>query len=341
MGKPGGPKHKPVEHIDECVLMEVFSRHKKDLIEFGPYEGISRPQSSSGPGLAVNVELLLAIVAVAPGAEIPTAVARTALIRMLMNNPELNRSCYNTETYAGLRVDKLCTMLNHVRRFHPTRDFDGKVFEKACKTCTSGQVISLKSLVSMMRINPEGSEAETQWVDPAEAVSPLPKRKLKAQLSLDSQGFPLALASPVVAPKRRLVAKTHQKHQGSPLALQIWAFRQRLWIMLAVLVFWRRAPKTDLEPRNLLLRKLEGSILKCLAIKFLQGVIVQLRLGQHLKPRPRLLRPRPEPRPSHRPSPRLRLSLKPKQRLKHQQVLPDSIGSTCGTRTTTALASDA
>ena len=177
MRKPGGPKHKPVEHIDECVLMEVLSRHKKSLIEFGPYEGISRPQSSCGPGLAVNVELLLALVAVAPGAEIPTAVARTAFIRMLMNNPELNRSCYNTATYAGLRVDKLCTMLNHLRRFHPSRDCDVKIFGKACKTCTSGQVISLKSAVSLMRVNPEGSEAETQFVDPFEFASPLPKRK--------------------------------------------------------------------------------------------------------------------------------------------------------------------
>ena len=57
-------------------------------------------------------------------------------------------------------------------------------------------------------------------MDPDEFASPLPKRKLQAQLSLDSQGFPVGLDSPVVAPKRRLVAKTHQKQQGSLLALQ-------------------------------------------------------------------------------------------------------------------------
>ena len=196
-GGRGGDKHKPVRPVDEGVLMEIFAAHKENMCDLGVYEGISRPQASFAPGIAANAALLKRILVACPQAELPTAVARSAFMRVLMQFPGLNKSIYTMDVYAGLRVDRLCVMLYHLRRFDASRDTNEEAMRVACKKCTAEQLLQLKNLKALMNLTGFDADqtcAETVFHDPLEPATPI--RSLKKELSLDDDGYPCLLTAP-------------------------------------------------------------------------------------------------------------------------------------------------
>ena len=185
--------------------MEIFGAHKEDMIDVGSYEGISRPQATYGRGLAAKDALLTRILVACPQAELPTSVARCAFMRVLCQFPHLNTSIYSMDVFAGLRVDRLCVMLYHLRRLDRSRDVDGELLHSISKKCTSEEVQKLKKLISFMNVKGEDEgDAETVFVDPLVAVTPI--RTLKKEVSLDEDGYPNLL--PQSSPRLRIRAKS-------------------------------------------------------------------------------------------------------------------------------------
>ena len=215
----GGDKHKPVRSVDEGILMEIFAAHKDNMCDLGVYEGISRPQASFAPGLAANSALLKRILVACPQAELPTAVARSAFMRVLMQFPGLNKSIYTMDAYAGLRVDRLCVMLYHLRRFDDSRDTNEEAMRVACKKCTAEQLLQLKNLKALMNLkgfDADATCAETVFHDPIEPVTPI--RSLKKELTLDDDGYPCLLTAP--SPRYRIRIKSPNL-ADSPVAVQL------------------------------------------------------------------------------------------------------------------------
>ena len=135
LGSKGGARRSPVKPVDEGILMTIFSDHKDMIVSLGIYDHISRPQSPVGPGLAKCAPLLKRLLMAAPAAELPVTASRNAFQRVLLSNPGLNDSVFNMNTYAGQRVDRICVMMNHVRRL--AGDKTGKALQ-ACGTKMRG-----------------------------------------------------------------------------------------------------------------------------------------------------------------------------------------------------------
>jgi len=118
------------------------------------------------------------------------------------------------DTFAGMRVDRLCCMLCHLRRYASSRDKDGRLLQLAAKKCTAEQLQQLKDLISMLQLDEgpddEGgciSEQETVWLDPAAPATPM-SRILKREVSLDADGYPHMLSSHGSPVHRRITTKS-------------------------------------------------------------------------------------------------------------------------------------
>lgn len=190
----GGHRNHKKADVDETVLMDIFDKHAAELMEVGPYEAISKSQAVNAAGIARNFELLRALLIASPKAEIPAGMAKHAIIKVLTMRPVLNKSIYTTSTFAGLRVDRISTMLYHVRRVK-----GDKLRQVACSAkCTGEEWKKVLELLSLTTENGD-DDSTTQYVpeDPAPTEGQsLPRRKLQVQVSIDSEGFPRMFDSP-------------------------------------------------------------------------------------------------------------------------------------------------
>lgn len=206
----GGARNHKKPEVDEFILFSIFSKHAEELINVGPYEAISKSQAVNAVGLAKNFGLLQALISASPTAEIPAGLAKHAILRMLSEKPELNKSIYNTATYAGLRVDRVSTMLYHVRRL---RDDNTRHLSCSAK-CTGEDWQKVKQLLLLADQEGGDDDTTTQYVSEEhvgegslEQDDPPLKRKLTMQVSLDSEGYPRIFDEPAQTTNKRLTCK--------------------------------------------------------------------------------------------------------------------------------------
>ena len=102
--------------IDPQLLTKVLADNMPLVTNMGEYENISRPMAAKGSGLVAMAPLIESIVDMQPSAELPLAQLKTALLQLVLGHPAWNSTRYRNDHYAGMRTERLMTLLHHVRR---------------------------------------------------------------------------------------------------------------------------------------------------------------------------------------------------------------------------------
>lgn len=227
----GGARHKPEPVVDVGILAALFGKHKEVIANFGAYEHISRNQAAKGVGLVHVHDLLVDILTACPTGDFPGRCAKDAMLTLVVKNPELNTSIYNSSIWAGQRCERLGVILNHIRRLarEPPR------YKQAALALTGAELSKLGSLLKMVRIEADTSVASGLchglWSDDDETVAhgedgspaPVPRKRLlkktASEASVDSQGWPKLLGGEDKSPQRMSSMKVDLDEDGYPLIL--------------------------------------------------------------------------------------------------------------------------
>ena len=206
----GGARHKEHPIVDVDILSRVFEKHKLCIADFGVYEHVSRTQACRGVGLVLCYDLLKEILLLCPGGDMPGTSAKAAMVGLIVADPSINKTIYNSGVWAGQRCERLGTLLNHLRRI--ARETDR--MKQAAMQLNGTQLTLLKELVQLIKVTGEHSWAsgiasgrggvsdaeETVGYD-EDPVTPQPiiKRRMlgkqRSDVSVDDDGYPALLST--------------------------------------------------------------------------------------------------------------------------------------------------
>ena len=186
---PGGAHNRPKPNIDEDVMWKLFSSHE-DWVDLGPYETLSRSQACNGEAIAGMYGFVKAILKVAPTGAFAAAPAKAALCRIVTANPKLNTTGFNSFVFVGVRIERITTMMFHLRRISTNH----KHFAACAAKCTPGGLQRLQDLTHLMDTSLADQESTcSNYYDsqPSE----------RGLATLGSHGFPLALTDRLEIPE--------------------------------------------------------------------------------------------------------------------------------------------
>jgi hypothetical protein len=199
MGTPvvgrGGPRRAPLPRVDADSLLEClrdYVRHSgtKVGLSFGPYDVIARQQAACGGGLAANHSLLERLLDLAPTGEVSFSSLKTAFFAVITANPMLmGATDYKPDIVAGMKAERVMTMLNHLRRIKRCNVRHSQMRSK----CSGLDDKLVGQLLSKMVLN-EAAPFSGESASNVSASSAQKRRRLEAQPSVDSQGYPNLLA---------------------------------------------------------------------------------------------------------------------------------------------------
>lgn len=236
----GGARRKSSPVVDADILATIFEKHKSIVANFGVYESTSRNQAVKGKGILHCRPLLWDLLEACPIGDMPAPSAKQAMAVLVLNDPSLNSTIYNTSIWSQLRCERVGTLLYHLRRLkrEPAR------FKQCALTLTGEELGLLKSLMAKLQLEddehiaaglsnfsakadsgslPEDDEGRSQAdIDPVAetAQSPFKRRMLRktpSTVSCDSDGFPKCLADDAtdVEPVNKKVKVQHKIVKGS------------------------------------------------------------------------------------------------------------------------------
>ena len=200
----GARRGKPPE-VEESVMKGIVTLHIALIIAMGIYESKSTPDQPCGKGILHLHDLIAALVEACPGGEIGSPIIRKCLLSLVFDQPKLNTTIYNNGVWAGLRTERMITLMNHVRRLRREPDRLRQVMAKL----NGQETQKLKALLDKIEVPPgaepgdiaDDVETETLYMPNTCDVEnpnaePVCRRPLKAQVSdvsMDSNGFPKML----------------------------------------------------------------------------------------------------------------------------------------------------
>ena len=114
MGK-GGARHFSKPPADAGFVLKVLSDNVKQLADMGQYESISRNSPFNLRGLMENADLRQGLLKIEPTAEIHTQSLTAATLK-LTDEPSLNKTKFQGCVWITLRMERITTILNHVRK---------------------------------------------------------------------------------------------------------------------------------------------------------------------------------------------------------------------------------
>lgn len=185
---PGGANNRPKPSIDEDVMWRLFSTHE-DWVDMGPYETLSKSQACHGEAIAGMYDFVKDILEVAPTGAFAAGPAKAAMSRIVSAKPKLNTTLFNTVVFVGGRLDRITTMMFHLRRISSNE----KKYAACAAKCTSGALDKLNDLIKLMDISlaEEESTATNYYGEvPSE----------RGPASLDAEGFPAVLSDSLEVP---------------------------------------------------------------------------------------------------------------------------------------------
>ena len=207
MGK-GGKRHFPKPNLDAGLVLVALKANMDLVVDLGCYETLSRTSACSPQGIVNNLALLRSFLKLEPSGEIHTQPLKAALLRLLTDDPSLNKSRFNGTVWINLRQERITCLLYHFRKL--ARDPDG--LRLCAVRLTGSDYCEMKSLLSMLELrdvpaptrlfeDPAGSEVGSVNGTVAYAdFEELPQtRTLKKEISaasVDSDGFPMMLQTP-------------------------------------------------------------------------------------------------------------------------------------------------
>lgn len=205
MGK-GGARHAPKPHVDPGLLHTVFNNHLSLVRDFGSYEKVSKQQASHPQGLMHMLPLLKGLVDLEPLAEIHGNDIRQGLFNTLLKEPSLNNTQFNGQTWVSLKAERLTVVLFHLRRLATQEDYrtlasklNGNDFLQLKELITKVQKKSIAQ-APMPALCDQAEAPMAALCDQATGTEASSSRVLKKEVSdvsLDSNGLPNCLNSPV------------------------------------------------------------------------------------------------------------------------------------------------
>ena len=226
----GGCRHKSAPHVEDSQLLSALGKHKDLVADLKTYERLGRNQAPSGQGLMEIFDLLWDIVLIAPECVLPPGPTKTALTALLLNSPRLNVSPYNSGVWVGLKLERLTTVLYHVRKLKREHN----KFQQVAMTLNGDQLQKLVSLLDAIKLEPEDNDNYAPTVacserslsskadneEPSSSSKTL--KKQASEISVDDQGFPRFLSS---SPKSDATKhKTGLKRQASDVSVDAYGY---------------------------------------------------------------------------------------------------------------------
>ena len=218
----GGPRHFPKPMVEAGLLFEAFSDHVAIIKDFKYYETLSTGSSVDPKGILYCLELANRLLDLAPGCELHPQPLRNGLLRLLTSNPELNQTQHSGAVWVHQRASRVSVLLAHLRKL--ARNWPNP---RCTADLTGKEVSQLDKLVKRIELRDEKPlEKEALPLKNGEdeqMEAKKRKRSLKKEnsdVSLDSQGFPMALktppkekkdAGPCRLLKRKVSAQVHTK----------------------------------------------------------------------------------------------------------------------------------
>ena len=210
MSGRGGARHHPKPYIESGLLYKVLCKHEELVFDMKGYEMLSRNSACDPRSLIQLLPLVSDLVELEPSAEIHPAPLRQCLLKMLLEKAELNTSKYKGNVFVELRAGRLTTLLSHVRRL-----CRGTGFQACVANLTGLEYSLLKDTLKKVKLSEAQEKDEGGGLERSTSSNALKKeeeevqgslkkeepaaKKLKPSLSdvsVDSKGWPLALASP-------------------------------------------------------------------------------------------------------------------------------------------------
>ena len=188
----GGARHTPKPQVDTDLLVNCFSAHKNMLAKLGLYENLSKNQACSPKGIVQVLPLLKGLVELEPTCEIHGSSLRQAIMEILTREPGLNTSAFKGSVWVGCRVDRITTVLFHLKRLKGSPDL-----KHCAASLTSLEFLDLQSVLE--KVVQKEVQKNLPLAEREDAKPHGPERKLKKEVSdvsIDSQGFPKCLQSP-------------------------------------------------------------------------------------------------------------------------------------------------
>eukprot|EP00438_Fugacium_kawagutii_P033587 Skav205237 [mRNA] locus=scaffold1794:241395:247080:+ [translate_table: standard] len=208
MAGRGGSRHTSKPHVDEGLLLKVFSKNSDLLRNMGSYERISKSQAADPRGLVALLPMIQGLVELQPTCEIHTSSLRKAIFSVLLEDGSLNDSKWSGSVWVGLKVERIGVILFHLRRMAGSD-------MKAAAACLSGaDFLLLKQVVDLIN-KKEKYLPLTKEVGSPDSLDK--RKKLKKEVSdvsLNSDGMPNCFGTPQTSLTKGAVERSPEQ---SPL----------------------------------------------------------------------------------------------------------------------------
>ena len=192
--------------IDPQLLAKVLADNMHLITNMGEYESISRPMAAKGSGLVALAPLIESIVDMQPCAKLPLAQLKNTLLQLVLERPSWNGTRYRNDHYAGMRTERVMTLLHHVRRVvrEPRRRAQLNLKISGAEAMLLDNIFAK---VTLRHAKVEDSQIEREGDDPMEAAgaedSPMEEPETLATMDCQSESDEAAGAedSPMEEPE--------------------------------------------------------------------------------------------------------------------------------------------
>ena len=177
----GGARHMPKPHIDVMLVYDALNKHRDILVNFGPYNALSKSMAVDPKGLMHCYFLLDELIKISPTGEIHSQPMRQALLKVLQEHPEVNDTKYNGQVWMNIKSERLNVILSHCRRLKVQSSWGS-----CAAKLTGAEYQLLQKLI-------QGMSGKVVLDEPPK------KRVLKKEesdISIDENGFPNILKTP-------------------------------------------------------------------------------------------------------------------------------------------------
>ena len=197
--------------VDSGVVYTALKLHVPMLCDMGPYEVISTSQAPDFKAIVLLADMWRSLLKISPSGEIHCQPMRSALLSLLSQKPELNKTENSGQVWVGLRVERLTCLLTHLRKI---KREGPAALEKAAAKLSRDEFQQLQAGLQLLTLKDEGldkpssAQQDLGKSEPGKSndLEKSPRKKLKKHdsddVSLNSFGLPRMFDSPEDSKKK-------------------------------------------------------------------------------------------------------------------------------------------
>ena len=197
--------------VDSGVVYTALKLHVPMLCDMGPYEVISSSQAPDFKAMVLLADMWRSLLKISPTGEIHCQPMRSAMLSLLIQKPELNKTENSGQVWVGLRVERLTCLLTHLRKI---KREGSAALEKAAAKLSRDEFQQLQAGLQLLTLKDEGldkpssAQQDLGKSEPGKSndLEKSPRKKLKKHdsddVSLNSFGLPRMFDSPEDSKKK-------------------------------------------------------------------------------------------------------------------------------------------